>query len=151
MLLGKIKEDLKNALKSGDDFTVGVLRFILSSVHNKEIEKRSGGQEETLSEEEMIDVLAKEVKKRKEAAEIFLKGGREDLASKETKESKIIQKYLPEQLNEEEVVKIAAAAVERVGAKDVKDFGKVMAEAMKELKGRADAKTVSEAVKKLLS
>ena len=151
MLLGKIKEDLKNALKSGDDFTVGVLRFILSSVHNKEIEKRSGGQEETLSEEEMIDVLAKEVKKRKEAAEIFLKGGREDLASKETKESKIIQKYLPEQLNEEEVVKIAAAAVERVGAKDVKDFGRVMAEAMKELKGRADAKTVSEAVKKLLS
>ena len=151
MLLGKIKEDLKNALKSGDDFTVGVLRFILSSAHNKEIEKRSGGGEPALSEEETIDVFMKEVKKRKEAAEIFLKGGRDDLASKELKESEIIQKYLPEQLSEEEVVKIAAAAVERVGAKDVKDFGKVMAEAMKELKGRADAKTVSEAVKKLLS
>ncbi|MEK7568343.1 MAG: GatB/YqeY domain-containing protein [Patescibacteria group bacterium] len=151
MLLGKIKEDLKNALKSGDDFTVGVLRFILSSVHNKEIEKRSGGGEPALSEEETIDVFMKEVKKRKEAAEIFLKGGRDDLASKELKESEIIQKYLPEQLSEEEVVKIAATAVERVGAKDVKDFGRVMAEAMKELKGRADAKTVSEAVKKLLS
>ncbi|MBI5079135.1 GatB/YqeY domain-containing protein [Candidatus Wolfebacteria bacterium] len=151
MLLHKIKEDLKNALKTGDGFTAGVLRFILSVIHNKEIEKRSGGKEPTLSEEETIGVLMKEVKKRKEAAEIFSKGGREDLASKEIKESEIIQKYLPEQLSEEEIVKIVAAAIERIGAKDVKDFGKIMTEAMKEANGRADAKTVSEAVKKQLA
>lgn len=151
MLLQKIKEDLKNALKVGDSFTVGVFRLILSAVHNKEIEKRSAGKEPELSKEEITDVLMKEAKKRKEVAEIFLKGGREDLSLKEMKEFEIIQKYLPEQLSEEEVVKIAAAAIEKVGVKDAKDFGKIMAEAMKELKGRADAKALSETVKKLMA
>ncbi len=146
----KLNTDLKDAMKSGDSFRTGVLRMLSSILHNKEIEKKGKGLKPALSEEEVIEVLAKEAKKRKEAMEISSKAGRADLSEKEAKELEIIKKYLPEQLGEEEVEKIVKAAIEKVGVKDVKDFGKVMAEAMKELKGRADASLVSEMVKKNL-
>lgn len=149
-LYQKIADDLKNAMKSGDDFQVGVLRLLLSSFRNKEIEKKSKGLEPDLSEEEIVEVLSKEAKKRREAVELYGKAEREDLASKERKELEIIQKYLPAQLSEEEIGKSVRLAIERTGAKDIKDFGRAMAEAMKELKGRADAKTVSEIVKRNL-
>ncbi|MEK7114729.1 MAG: GatB/YqeY domain-containing protein [Patescibacteria group bacterium] len=143
----KLTEDSKEALKSGDSFRTGVLRMLLSVLHNKEIEKKGKGQEPILSDDEIVDVLSKESKKRKEAGEIYSKAGRADLSEKEVKELEIIKKYLPEQLGEEEIEKAVKTAIEKVGAKDVKDFGKVMAEAMKELKGRADASSVSQAVK----
>ncbi|MDP3015278.1 MAG: GatB/YqeY domain-containing protein [bacterium] len=150
MLHQKLADDLKNAMKSGGSFQVGVLRMLLSAIHNKEIEKKGKGQEPVLSDDEIADVLFKESKKRKEATEIYSKAGRADLSEKEIKELEIIKKYLPEQLGEEEIEKAVKAAIEKVGAKDIKDFGKVMAEAMKELKGRADASSVSEMVKKNL-
>lgn len=151
MLHQKITDGLKDAMRSGDDFQVGILRMIVSAFHNKEIEKRGKKLEPILSEEEMVEILFREIKKRKEAIEIFSKGGRSDLAEKEAKELEIIKIYLPEQLGEEEVEKIIMAAVEKIGAKDIKDFGKVMAEAMKELKGKADASLVSKILKKRLS
>lgn len=151
MLYQKIADDLKSAMKSGDDFQVGVLRLLLSSFRNKEIEKKSKGLEPDLSEEEIVEVLSKEAKKRREAVELYGKAEREDLASKERKELEIIQKYLPAQLSEEEIGKSVRLAIKRTGAKDIKDFGRAMAEAMKELKGRADAKTVSEIVKRNLN
>lgn len=151
MLHQKIADDLKNAMKSGDDFQIGVLRLLLSSFRNKEIEKKSKGMEPDLFEEEIVEVLSKEAKKRREAVELYGKAEREDLASKERKELEIIQKYLPAQLSEEEIGKSVRLAIERTGAKDIKDFGRAMAEAMKELKGRADAKTVSEIVKRNLN
>lgn len=147
MLHQKIISDLKNAMRSGDSFQVGVLRMVLSAFHNKEIEKKGKKLEQTLSEEEIIEILSREAKKRKEAADIFIKGKRNDLAEKEAKELKIIKKYLPEQLNEEEIEKIVKATIEKIGAKDIKNFGKVMAEAMKELKGKADASLVSGIIK----
>lgn len=148
-----ISDDLKNALKSGDSFKVGILRLLLSALHNKEIEKRGKGEKSELSEEEeeVIEVLMKESKKRKEAIEIYLKGGRQDLADKEAKELEIVKIYLPEQLSEAEVEKITLKAIEKIGAENQKDFGKAMAEAMKELKGKADALKVSEIIKKKLS
>ncbi len=145
-----ISDDLKNALKSGDSFKTGTLRLLLSALHNKEIEKRSKSGESELSGEETIEVLMKESKKRKEAAEIYLKGGRQDLADKEIKEAEIIKIYLPEQLSEAEIEKITLKAIEKTGAKTVKDFGRAMAEAMKELKGKADTSKVSEIIKKKL-
>ncbi len=145
-----ISDDLKNALKSGDSFKTGTLRLLLSTLHNKEIEKRSKSGESELSEEETIEVLMKELKKRKEAAEIYLKGGRRDLADKEVKEAEIIKIYLPEQLSEAEIEKIMLKAIEKTGAKTIKDFGRTMAKAMKELKGKADASKVSEIIKKKL-
>ena len=93
----------------------------------------------------------KESKKRKEAIEIYSKGGRQDLAAQEAKESEIIKIYLPEQLSEAEVEKMALKAIEKIGAKNQKDFGKAMAEAMKELKGKTDASKVSEIIKKKLN
>lgn len=157
MLYQKITSELKEAMKSGDSFRTGVLRMLLSALHNKEIEKKGKGLESVLSDDEIADVLFKESKKRKEAGDIYLKAGRADLFEKEARELEIIRKYLhelssalPEQLGEEEIKKAVKAAIEKVGAKDVKDFGKVMAEAMKELKGRADASSISEMVKKNL-
>lgn len=151
MLHQKITEELKAAMKTSRDFEVGVLRMLLSVFHNREIEKKGKGQEPVLSDEDIIEILSREAKKRKEAAEIYKQGGREDLVQKESRELEIIRKYLPEQLNEEAIEKIVKAAIEKTGASSPKDFGKVMAEAMKELKGRADAKTVSEIIKKKLS
>lgn len=146
----KISNELKEAMKAGDSFKVGVLRMISSSFHNREIEKKGKGGDSILTEEEATEVLSKEAKKRKEAAEIYRQGGRNDLAEKEVSEIEIIKKYLPEQLNEEEVEKAVDLAIKKTGATDMKDLGKVMGEAMKELKGRAEAGAVSGLVKKKL-
>ncbi len=151
MLQNKITEDLKIAMKAGNSFAVDTLRMLLSSLHNKEIEKKGKGGDSALSDEEVIEVLSKEAKKRKEAAEIFNNAGRQNLAEKEFKELELVKKYLPEQVSAEEIEKIVKAAVEKTGAKTVKEFGKVMAEAMKDLKGKADASSVSEAAKKFLA
>ncbi len=150
MLHSKITDDLKIAMKSGNNFEVGVLRMTIAALHNKEIEKKGKGLEAVLSDDEVIEVLTREAKKRKEAAELYVKGNRNDLAEKETKELEIIKKYLPEQMNQEEIEKIVKAAIISTGAKEIKEFGKVMAEAMKDLKGRADASLVSEIVKSKL-
>ncbi len=163
MLHQQLNDDLKLAMKAGQEFEVGVFRILLTVLHNKEIEKKTKGAEPELSDDEVIEILLKEAKKRKEAAEIYNKGGRNDLAEKEIKELEIIKKYLPEEMPTEEVEKIVKGVIERLGIKDIKDpegkppasygasFGKVMAEAMKELKGKADAKIVSEMVKKELT
>jgi len=161
MLHQKITDNLKTAMKAGQEFEISVLRMLLSALHNKEIEKKGKGQEPILTDEEVIEVLTREAKKRREAAELYAKGNRNDLAEKETKELEIIKKYLPEELSEEEIEKIVKLAIERVVVKDPEgprrdvgaygaSFGKVMAEAMKELKGRADASAVSEIVKRNL-
>lgn len=150
MLHQKITDNLKSAMKAGQEFETGVFRMLLASLHNKEIEKKGKGLKPTLSDDEVIEVLTRESKKRKEAIEAYKKGNRTDLVQKETKELEIIEKYLPEQLNAEEIEKIIKAAIEKTSSREIKDFGKVMAEAMKELRGKADASLVSEILKKNL-
>lgn len=146
-LAEQLKEDLKKAMKAGDSERVGVLRLLTNAVHNKEIEKQSRGKGGTMTQEEMIQVLMSEAKKRKEAIEVFTKGGRGDLAQKEKLEMEIIQNYLPKQMDAAEVEKIVAELLKKSGAAD---FSSAMKEAMKELKGKADAGVVSEVVKKLV-
>ena len=146
----QINNNLKEALKSGDSFKVGVLRMLNSSLHNREIEKKGKGQEPVLNDDDVIEVLSREAKKRKESADIYLKGNRPDLANKEKQELEIIQIYLPPELSAEEIEKIVAEVVAKSEIKDIKAFGKIMGEAMKQLKGRADAGKVSEIVKKYL-
>ncbi len=146
----KIKDDLNNFLKAGKSFEAGVLRLILSVFKNKEIEKKGKGQEIILTDEEIVDLLMKEAKKRKEATEVYKKGNREDLAEKEMQELEIIKKYLPEELGAEEIEKIVDKEIAATGATSVKDMGKTMAEAMKELKGRADASAVGAMIKQKL-
>ena len=141
----KISEDLKAALKAGDQLRLTVLRMVNSALQNKKIEK---GKDAELTDEDVLQVLSKEAKKRKESIIAFETGGRPELAEGEKKELVIIEEYLPKQMSREEVVK----EVERIlsGIADKSKFGLVMKEVMKELKGKADAGMVTELIKEKL-
>ena len=144
--IDKLKADLTDAVKSKDSHRVETLRGLISSIHNEEIAKRSKGGDSTLSEAEVVAVLQKEAKKRKESAEVYGSAGRSDLENKERAEIVIIEEYLPEGLKDEEVLEIVKGIVS--GGED--NFGKVMGMAMKEISGRADSRVVSAIVKRLL-
>jgi uncharacterized protein YqeY len=160
----KIEEDLKRAMKEKKEREISVLRLLKNAIFLKEKEKRykifsqkKGIKEEELekesqlSDEEIIEVILSEIKKRKEAILEFEKGKREDLVKKEGEEIEILRRYLPEQLSEEEIRKLAKEIIEKVGAKEMKDMGKVMKELMPKVKGRAEGEVVSKIVKELLS
>ena len=150
----KIQEDLNSAIKSKREIETSTLRMLSAAILNKEKQKRykSGKSEDIpLTDEEITEVVFNEVKKRKEAIELYEKGDRQELADKEKKEAEILQKYLPEQLTEEEVKKLVKEAIAKVGAKEQKDMGKVMAELMTQVKGKADGGLVSKVVKELLA
>lgn len=144
----KIAAEIKSAMKSSDATKLSTLRGLMTAINNKALEKRAkSGKEETLSDEEVLSCIAKEAKKRKEAAQAFEDGGRKDLAEKELSELKILQDYLPEQISEAEAEEIISKILEKEA---VKDFGSAMRLAMESLRGKADAKLVSEIVKKKL-
>lgn len=147
-LKDKINEDLKTALKSKDSFTLLVLRGLNAAFGNKSIEKRGKGLPEELNDEERLEILNKEVKKRKDAVTLYTQGNRKDLAEKEEKEVVVIQKYLPAQMPKEEVEKIISRIVGGIkqSGGDL-SFGNVMKEVMKELKGKADSQVISAIVK----
>ncbi|MDP2641645.1 MAG: GatB/YqeY domain-containing protein [Candidatus Yanofskybacteria bacterium] len=164
MLKEKIQEDLKSALKGGEQEKAGVLRMLLSSLQNRELEKRQRFAKEhadakpedlqeksRLTDEEIQNAVAFEVKKRKEAQEAFLKGGRPELAEQEGREAVILQAYLPEQLSEEEVRSLAALAIKEAGAAGPKDIGNVLRILMPKVRGKAEGAEVSRIVKDLLS
>jgi len=147
MLKERLTEDMKAAMKSGDSFALGILRMAIAAVNTKSIEKRGKGLPPEMTDEEVLDVLAKEAKRRDDAAAQFTEGGRADLAENELKEREFLAKYLPVQMTREEVM-AAVAAIIAVSA--TKDFPSVMKEAMAQLKGRADGKLVTEIVKEAI-
>lgn len=158
MLKEKIKEDIKEAMKKGEAERLSVLRMLDAAVKNKEIEKKK--KETGLSDDEILEVVSSEAKKRRDAAEQFKKGGRPELAEKEEKEIAILSVYMPPQLSEGEIEALAKEAIEatrlvseseRAGAKTEKEFGKVMGWLAPKIKGRADGNVVSRIVKKYLS
>ena len=164
MLKEKIRQNLNIAIKEKRELEALVLRLINAAIFNKEKEKRykiskekpefSGEElekESQLTDEETIDVISSEIKKRRESIELFEKGERMDLVEKETKEKEILEKYLPEQLSEEEIKKLAKEVIEKVGAKELKDMSKVMAELKPQVRGRAEGSLVNKIVKELLS
>ncbi len=144
-LSDKLKTDIKEAMKAGDSDRLLTLRMILAAFQNREIEGHAKGID-SLDDKTAVDVLRKEAKKRKEAAEIYGKADRHDLEEKELKELGIIQGYLPAEMDEAEIEKI----VKRIMTGGAKDIGAVMKEAMKEISGKAEAGRVSAVVKKLL-
>ncbi len=146
MLLEKLTADLHQAQKANLSDRLSVLRMLLAQVKNREIEKRGKTGESTLEDTEVEEVLRREAKKRKEAAELFHKGGREDLADKEMKELATIETYLPAQMSEAEIEAVVAS----VRASGAGDFASIMREAMKQLKGKADGATVQQIIKKQL-
>lgn len=159
----QIQEDLKSALKEKKEIEISVLRLLLAAISNREIEKRTKiwkkkpelsleelKSESILTDEEILEIILAEGKKKKEAILLFEKGKREDLAEREKRELTILERYLPEQLSEEEIKKLVKEAIKKVGAKGLKDIGKVMQELMPKVKGRAEGSLVSRIVKELL-
>jgi uncharacterized protein YqeY len=142
----KINDDLKAAMKSGDSIKLNTIRSIRTRII--ELSKRGTGS--SITQEDELTILLSEAKKRKEAIEMYQKGGRTDLSDQEQRELEIINEYLPKQISIEEVVDIVKKIIVEVGAASAKDFGKVMPAAMKELKGKIDGKVVQEVVKQQL-
>ncbi|MFC1630081.1 GatB/YqeY domain-containing protein [Patescibacteria group bacterium] len=156
----QITQDVKNALKEKKELEISTLRMVQAAMINKEKEKRMKlskedvedlEKESQLSDEEVVKIISSEIKKRKEAIAGFEKGDRKDLADKEKSELEILKKYLPEQFSKEEVKKLAEEAVLKTGVSSIKDIGKVMAELMPQVKGRAEGGLVSKVVKDLLT
>ncbi len=145
-----ILSDLTRAMKERDTDTTRVLRSLKSRLLEREISERKGGEAE-LTDDQVIEVLMKAAKQRRESIEQFEKGGRDDLADREKKELEVIESYLPEMLSEEEVREIAREKIEELGAENMSDMGRVMGVLMEELKGQAEGALVSRVVKKELS
>lgn len=142
----QLLNDMKQAMKSGDSAVVDTLRILRSELNNARIAK---GEE--LSEEEMIEVLARDAKRRKESIEAFEKGERTDLVAQEKRALEITSAYLPEPLSEDALKAVIEEVVGQTGAESMKDMGKVMGALMPRVKGRADGRLVQEMVKAFLS
>lgn len=146
-LYRKIQSDLKTALKEKQAERLSVLRFLLSAIHNREIELKKRGK---LTDEDIIGVIRQQVKEHKESIEAYRAGKREDLARKEEEELKILNTYLPQPFPQKELEKIIKKTLKEVKATGPADFGKVMGQVMKKVKGRAEGKIVAEMVKDLI-
>lgn len=154
-----VQADLKESLKKGKKEEREALRMLLASFQEKEKAKRTKlakkdelkEDAESLSEEEAIEVVFSEIKKRREAIEEFRKANRGDLVQKEEKEIEVLRRYLPEQLSEEEIRKIVKEIIATRNFDDMKDFGKAMKEIIPKVKGKAEGKLVSKMVREMLS
>jgi len=142
-----INDDMKKAMLSKDAEKLEALRAIKAALL---LEKTKEGTTGEIPESIELSLLQKLVKQRKESAAIYKTGNREDLAEKELFEAGIIEQYLPKQLSDDELIKIIKTIITQSGASSIKDMGKVMGQASKELAGKADGKRVSEIVKSLL-
>ena len=149
MLLERIEKDFKQALREGEEDTKAVLRMLKSALAYKAIELRPKKQE--LTDEVAIDIVGGEIKKRKEAIELYERGNRPELAAKEKKELEILFKYMPEQLSGDQVKEIVLNVIKEINANGPSDFGKVMGLVTKQTKGKADGNQVSQIVKEQLN
>lgn len=142
----KIMQDLKEAMKAKDEVALRSIRAVKAAI----LLAKTDGSGKAIDSEREIQILQKLVKQRKESLEIYERENREDLAKKERDEIEIIEKYLPKQLSEAELEEVLKPIIAETGATSIKDLGKVMGVASKQLAGRADGKMISAAVKKLL-
>ena len=145
-LKNKIQQDMKDALRSGDKRTLGVIRLILAAIKQREVDERI-----ELDDTQIISVLDKMTKQRRDSLEQYQKAGRDDLADQETFELDILKSYLPEQLGDAEIDALIEEAIQATGASSMKDMGKVMGQLKAKLQGRADMGAVSARIKDRLS
>jgi len=138
---------ITESMKARDSFKTDTLRMLKGAVMNAGIAKA----DHTLSPEEEIEVVQREIKKRRQSIEMYTTGGRAELAEKEQQEIAILETYLPAQMSEEELCTIIAHAVEQTGAKTPQEMGKVMGMIMPQVKGKTDSSKVSELVKQALN
>lgn len=145
-----ILDELKSAMKNKDAERLQVLRSLKAKILEKEISERKGGESD-ISDEQVLEVLMKAGKQRKESIDSFEKGGREDLVEKEKAELAIIEEFLPKMMSEDEVRAAVRDQIKKMGASDMSDMGKVMGVMMGKLKGKAEGSVVSRVVKEELS
>ena len=145
-LIVEIESQLKDAMRERDDARRDALRLILSSLRGAEKELQR-----PLSEDEELQMLQRERKKRIEAAEAFRTGDREEQADKEEAELEVLEEFMPEPLSEEEIEEIVDDAIAEVGATSMRDIGRVMADVMPQIAGRADGSSVSQLVREKLA
>ena len=146
MLKEKLMSDLKDAMKEKEEIKKNTVQMVRAAV--LQIEKDKGIE---VTDEMIIDIIAKEVKKRKDAQVEFEKGGRDDLISQNKKEIEVLSSYLPKQLSMDEIEEIVKCVISEVGATSLKDMGIVMKASKEKIGAAADGKSINEAVKKLLS
>jgi len=144
-LKDKLIEDLKQAMRQGDERRRSTIRLAMAAIKNAEIEKRR-----ELDEGELLAVIAKEARQRRESIAEFKRGGRQDLVDREKAELQVVLTYLPEQLSREKIESKARQTIEEVGATGLAQMGEVMRRLMPLMKGRADGQLVSQVVKELL-
>ena len=144
----QLKKDLTEAIRGRDEITSGTIRMVLTAITNEEV---AGKEARVLSDEEVITVLSREGKKRREASEAFENAGRADKAALEKSEGEVIAKYLPAQLSEADIAAIIADAIASTGAQDPGDMGKVMGAVKPKIAGKADGGLVSALVKAALN
>jgi uncharacterized protein YqeY len=143
-----LQADLTEAIRGRNEIVSGTIRMVLTAITNEEV---SGKEARTLTDAEIITVLSREAKKRREAAEAFADAGRADKAALEKAEGEVIAKYLPEQMSEDEIKKLIDAAIAQTGASGPADMGKVMGVIKSQVAGKADGATVSGLVKAALN
>jgi uncharacterized protein YqeY len=141
----RLNDDMKQAMRNQEKFRLSVIRMIRSSIKNVEIDLRR-----SLEDNEVLDILARELKQRKDSLQDFEKAGRDDLADALKAELEIIAEYMPTQLTEEEITVIVKQTIQDTGASTKADMGKVMGALMPKVKGRSDGKLVNQVVQQLL-
>jgi uncharacterized protein len=145
MLKQRISDDMKSSMKSGDKRKLGVIRLLMAAIKQREVDERI-----ELDDDQVLAVLDKMVKQRRDSIEQYEKAGRDELAAQEKFEIEVLQDYLPEALSEEEITDLIKQAMADSGAESMRDMGKVMGQLKPKLQGRADIGAVSAKVKQLL-
>lgn len=142
----KLLDDMKTAMKSKDKERLSVIRMARAAIKNVEIDKRKD-----LDDNEVVEVIAREVKQRRDSIREYEKAGKDDIVTGLQREIKVLEKYLPEQLTEEEIAKLVDDVVKEIGGDDMSDMGKIMGAIMPRVKGRADGRIVNKIVQRKLS
>lgn len=149
MLKQKLKDELRQSMLSKDVLKTSVLRLLLSAINYYEINKGGAGYQAT--DEDILSVIQKEAKQRRDSIEEFIKANRQELVEKETKELEMLQVYLPQQMNEDQIREIVKQTISEISATGGADMGRVMGVLMPKVKGKADGGLVSKIVKESLS
>jgi hypothetical protein len=144
-LNSRLKKDLVVAMKSKDNFKRDTIRFLMSALKQVEVDERK-----ELCDDDIVKIIQKSIKQRDDSAQQFKNAGRDDLYEKESAEAQILKTYLPEQLNDEELIIIIKNIISKTKASSIKDIGKVMGMALKECQGKSDGKRINDIANKLL-
>ena len=147
MLKQKLADDLKQTLRSKDRLRRSVIRLVMAAIKNAEIARQTALDDDA----DILGIIAKEARQRRESIEAFKQGNRPDLVAQEEAELAILNEYLPQQMSREEIIQAARQIIDEVGAQGIRDKGKVMPKLIAQLKGRADGREINAVVTELLS